>query len=228
MRSLNHRPAAGAAAACLLALALAAGPAPAAPAHRRAPDPAREATFRDAMRKLWEDHVTWTRLVIVSTAAGLPDLDATTQRLLKNQDDIGGAVAAFYGEAAGRKLTGLLRAHITGAAAVLGAAKAGDAAKLATAKKDWYANGDAIAAFLSGANPAAWPPADMRSMMKTHLDLTLGEAVDQLQGRYARSVEDYDKVHDEILAMSDMLADGIVRQFPAKFAQTAVAARPAR
>ena len=32
-----------------------------------------KADFHDAMRKLWEDHVTWTRLYIVSAAAGLPD-----------------------------------------------------------------------------------------------------------------------------------------------------------
>src|SRR5512139_3828086 len=31
--------------------------------------------FRTDMRKLWEDHVTWTRLYIVSAAADLPDKD---------------------------------------------------------------------------------------------------------------------------------------------------------
>src|SRR5436189_5831569 len=41
-----------------------------------------KAEFRAAMRKLWEDHITWTRLFIVSAAADLPDKDATTQRFL--------------------------------------------------------------------------------------------------------------------------------------------------
>jgi hypothetical protein len=48
--------------------------------------------FHDDMRKLWEDHITWTRLAIVSFAAGVPDFDATAARLLRNQDDIGNAV----------------------------------------------------------------------------------------------------------------------------------------
>src|ERR1043165_3791243 len=52
--------------------------------------------FHDAMRKLWEDHITWTRLYIVSFAAGLPDTDAVAQRLLQNQTDIGNAVKPFY------------------------------------------------------------------------------------------------------------------------------------
>ncbi len=172
--------------------------------------------FRDAMRKLWEDHVTWTRLYIVSAAAGLPDAQLTAERLLRNQVDIGDAIKPFYGESAGDRLADLLRTHILGAAEVLAAAKEGNESRLESARSAWYANGDDIAAFLSGANPH-WPLADMRSMMRTHLDLTLQEAVDQLQGHYAESVAGYDRVHDEILQMSDMLSDGLDRQFPGRF-----------
>ena len=174
----------------------------------------RDEALRQAMRQLWEDHVAWTRLVIVSTAADLPDREATTQRLLRNQQEIGDAVKPFYGDAAGEKLAGLLREHIVGAARLLAAAKSGDAAALQSAKQAWYANGDEVAAFLSAANPKSWPQDDMRSMMRQHLDLTLDEAVSQLQGRYADSVAAYDRARAEILDMSDMLAGGILAQFP--------------
>src|SRR6476646_9828973 len=70
---------------------------------------ARQLAFHDGMRKLWEDHITWTRLAIVSFAAGLPDLPATEQRLLRNQTDIANAVKPFYGRKAGNRLTKLLR-----------------------------------------------------------------------------------------------------------------------
>jgi hypothetical protein len=175
------------------------------------------AALHDAMRKLWEDHVTWTRLVIVSTAANLPDLPATTERLLKNQADIGDAIKPYYGNEAGEKLTTLLREHIVGAANVLAVAKTKDSASLETAKTAWYANGDSIATFLSTANPGAWPQADMQRMMREHLDLTLAEAVAQLEGRYPESVAGYDKVHAAILVMSDMLSAGIVKQYPKQF-----------
>lgn len=186
-------------------------------AHDHGARLAPEASLRQTMRKLWEDHVTWTRLVIVSTAADLPDRAATTQRLLQNQQDIGDAVKGFYGDAAGARLTELLRAHILGAADVLAAARSGDAGRVAAAKQAWYRNADEIAAFLSAANPHAWPLADMQPMMREHLDLTLAEAVDQLQGRYEQSVADYDRVHDAILRMADMLTDGLVAQFPKRF-----------
>jgi hypothetical protein len=166
------------------------------------------------MRKLWEDHITWTRLFIVSFAAGLPDLNPTTQRLLRNQTDIGNAIKPFYGQAAGTRLTSLLRQHILGAAALLEAAKAGNSAKVAEARSAWYANADEIATFLHSANPNHWPLGDMKQMMRRHLDLTLAEAVAHLQGKYTQDIAAYDRVRDEILNMSDMLTAGIVAQFP--------------
>lgn len=172
-----------------------------------------------AMRKLWEDHITWTRLYIISAAANLPDKDATTQRLLQNQTDIGNAVAGFYGEAAGTKLTALLKDHILGAAALIEAAKSGDKAKISEASAKWYANADEIAAFLSGANPTNWPLADIKSGMKMHLDLTLQEATNRLQGHYEADIQDYDKIHTHILGLADLLSSGIEKQFPKKFAK---------
>jgi hypothetical protein len=211
-------------AALLVALVagVGAGPALAAPGHAghaasaRSAKPSTEA-FDRAMRKLWEDHVTWTRLFIVSASADLPDLEATTDRLLRNQTDIGDAIAPYYGVDAGAQLTALLRDHILGAADLLAAAKAGDDATVQQATGAWYANGDDIAGFLSDANPKQWAAADMQAMMRTHLDLTLEEAVAHLEGRYADDVAAYDKVHDEILEMADMLAAGIVAQFPNRF-----------
>jgi hypothetical protein len=178
---------------------------------------AKAARFHDDMRKLWEDHITWTRLAIVSFAAGLPDLQATEARLLQNQSDIAAAIRPYYGRAASRQLRELLRQHILGAVAVLQAAKSGDPAALTKAHDAWYANGNQVADFLSKANPRNWPRGEMRSMMKTHLDQTLKEAVDRLNGRFAADIADYDAVHRHILEMADTLSSGIVAQFPARF-----------
>jgi hypothetical protein len=174
--------------------------------------------LRDAMRRLWVDHVTWTRLFIVSFVADLPDLQATTERLLQNQTDIGDAVKPFYGRAAGNELSDLLTEHILIAADVLAAAKAGETAAFEEANGAWYENAREIARFLRDANPDNWSLRELRSMMKTHLDLTLQEAAAQLSGDYATSVALYDEVETEILHMADMLSAGIIAQFPRAFA----------
>ena len=173
--------------------------------------------FHSAMRKLWEDHVTWTRPYIVSTAAELPDRDLVAQRLLRNQVDIGDAVKPFYGDEAGEQLTALLTDHILIAVDVLDAAKAGDTAAFDEALARWYANGNDIAEFLNAANPKNWPLNEMRTGMRMHLDLTLREASNRFQGNFAADIQDYDAVHEHILGLADLLSTGIMRQFPTRF-----------
>ena len=173
--------------------------------------------LHDGMRRLWEDHITWTRLFIVSATANLPDAPATTQRLLRNQADIGNAVKPFYGRAAGERLTTLLREHITTAADLVMAANVGDQAAVERHKRAWYRNANQIADFLSEANPRHWARREMRSMMREHLDLTLAEAVAHLEGDHRTSIRTYDLIHRQILKMADMLSDGIAAQFPKRF-----------
>jgi hypothetical protein len=175
-------------------------------------------TFSAAMDKLWEEHIVWTRMVIVDFAANLPDLKVAEARLLRNQADIGNAVKPYYGAAAGNKLTQLLRTHILEAVPVLVAARAGDKPKLNAALKAWYANAHQIAVFLSKANPDNWSLPMMDSMMKEHRQLTTAAAVARLEGHWSADVAAYDRVEHEILGMADMLSSGIVAQFPDKFA----------
>jgi hypothetical protein len=176
-----------------------------------------ELAFRNDMRMLWEDHIVWTRMAIVSLTSDAADTDASVGRLLQNQTDIGDAVKPFYGEAAGTELTRLLREHITIAADLIAAAKAGDEAGVVAAQAAWGANADAIAEFLHGANPRHWPLADLQAMLHDHLDLTTQEAVARLQGDWAADVAAYDKIHVQALHMADMLSTGIVKQFPRRF-----------
>ena len=166
------------------------------------------------MRKLWEDHVTWTRVYVISAVAGLPDKDAAAQRLLRNQTDIGNAIKPYYGDAAGTKLTSLLHDHITIATELIDAAMKMDDAKKMDATTRWYANADDIAKFLSDANPAHWPAAGMKSMMHDHLDATTREVVARITKDWSGDVAAYDELHDQALKMADMLASGISAQFP--------------
>lgn len=175
-----------------------------------------EFDFRMSMQKLWEDHIAWTRMFIVDASYDLGSIDATTQRLLKNQEDIGNAIKPYYGNDAGNKLTALLKDHILIAADIVKAAKAGDNNAVSEGQKRWTKNADDIAAFLSSANPN-WKKDDLKQMLQMHLDATTEEVVATLQKDYAKSISAYDKVHTHALGMSDALSDGIVKQFPEKF-----------
>lgn len=173
--------------------------------------------LRTELRQLWEDHAMYTRNVILNIIDDLPGTNEAVIRLLKNQDDIGNAIKSVYGEEAGNKLTELLHEHITIAADLLKAAKANNQADFKTINSKWFKNGDDIAAFLNSANPKNWKLEDMKTMMHDHLNLTTEEAVARLKKDYKADIEAFDKTRAELLEMSDMLAEGIVKQFPDKF-----------
>ena len=171
------------------------------------------------MRKLWSDHVIWTREYIVAAIGNQPDATAAANRLMKNQEDIGVAVATYYGKAAGDKLTGLFKEHISIAVDIIKFAKAGDKASQQQADAKWHQNGEAIADFLSKANPN-WPRATLVQMMNMHLSTTTDEVVARLTRNWDADVRAFDAVYNHILVMSDALAEGIVKQFPEKFGET--------
>ena len=171
--------------------------------------------LRNGMRKLWSDHTTYTRSYIVSALAGLPDLPTVTQRLLRNQDDIGNAIKPIYGEEAGKKLAALLRDHILIAADVVKAAKAGDGKGVDAAQKKWHGNADDIAAFLSGANPN-WKKASLTEMLYKHLDFVTQQAVSRIKMDWPGDIQAYDTGYEHMMMFADMLTDGIIKQNPKK------------
>lgn len=168
--------------------------------------------LRTDMRKLWTDHVIWTRDYIVAALDGAPDTKAAATRLMRNQEDIGRAIAGFYGQAAGDRLTALLKDHILVAVDVVAAAKAGRQGDLAQASSRWKANAEEIATFLSQANPN-WPKTALSSMMAMHLETTTREVVARLNKDWDADVAAFDEVYQHILTMSDTLSDGIAAQF---------------
>ena len=175
------------------------------------------AALKQDMRKLWTDHVVWTRAYIVAAIGDQPESQAAANRLMKNQEDIGNAVGTIYGAPAGTQLTSLLKEHITIAVDLIKAAKAGDKAGQQKADASWQQNGLAIADFLSKANPN-WPRARLEELMKVHLSTTTAAVVARLNKNWDEDVRAYDEVYRHILMMADALSDGIIKQFPDKFA----------
>lgn len=165
------------------------------------------------IRMLWEQHVVWTRLAILSMVFDLPDVDVVTNRLLRNPKDFETLLKPLYGERAAAKFADLFTSHLAIAAELVKAAKAGDNEAAVDAEKRWYANADEIASFLAGINPY-WSGEDWKAMLYAHLALTKKEVVDMLTGKYEEGITTYDKIEKQALKMADMMTDGIINQFP--------------
>jgi hypothetical protein len=168
------------------------------------------------LRKLWEEHVFWTKLAIMSIASGSPDLQLVSERLLRNASDFEKLFMPLYGPTASEKFKELLRQHLLIAADLVNAAKRKDNASVNLIEAKWYKNADEIADFLSRINPY-WDRNDMKKMLYEHLVLTKSEAVSILSNKYEDSISLFDKIEDQALMMADMFTEGILKQFPNKF-----------
>lgn len=172
--------------------------------------------YHDEWRKLWEDHITWTRVVIIGILDELPGTNAYIDRLLQNYEDMEDALAPYYGEDA-EVLGDLIQDHLVIAAELLTAANNNDTAAFNDARTRWYANAHDIAVQMNEMNPQFWPLEETEQMWVEHLDATLEEATTHLTGDFAGEVAAYDLVHDLALEMADFFSNGVMRQFPAKF-----------
>lgn len=168
------------------------------------------------LRLLWEQHVVWTRLTIISIIFGLPDIDLVTNRLLRNPKDIAASLEPLYGDRVASRFEDLFTSHLVIAADLVKAAKAGDTGAAADAEKRWYANADEIAAFLGSINPY-WSAQQWQSMLHEHLALTKSEAVNILTGKYAEGIAVFDQIEKQALEMADVMVYGIIQQFPNSF-----------
>ena len=172
----------------------------------------RQLQVMNTLRRLWMEHVLWTRFFLVSTVFGLPDLNDVTKRLLRNPADFAAVLKPYYGVQSAAAFEKLFTEHLQIAAQLVNAAKAGDSAAVQQERRKWYANADEIAAFLASANPF-WNRADWQAMLYDHLKMTENEAVQMLTGKYADSITEFDEVQAQALEMADMMAQGIIRQF---------------
>ena len=175
-----------------------------------------ELSLINALRSLWEQHVEWTRMDIISTVEGLADQELVSKRLLRNPTDMAALLAPLYGAQNASKFEQLFREHLMIASKLVKAAKAGDARTADELEKKWYANADEIAALLNSINPY-WSKEAFMNMLHRHLALTKEEAVARIRKKYASDIEIYDRIEKQALEMADAMAEGIVKQFPDKF-----------
>ncbi len=171
-----------------------------------------EVDLRNVIRKLWEQHIVWTRMTIISIIKDLPDVDFVTKRLLRNPTDFKNILKHFYRDEISSQFSDLFKSHIVIVAQLVKAAKAGYNKESADAERRWYENADEIAAFLGKINPY-WSQEMWKRMLYEHLAMTKSEAINILTNNYEKSIMEYDEIEKQALKMADIMAEGIVKQF---------------
>jgi len=172
----------------------------------------RRACLRNTMRTLWEQHVYWTRMFIISAAADSADLQLTTARLMQNPKDFAAALTPYYGKTQSRRFEKLLTEHLSIAGDLVMAAKKGDTKTVDEKRKLWYKNADDISALLASINPH-WTKKQWQTLFYDHLKMTENEAALRLAGQYEQDVGQFNEIEQEALKMADTMTNGMARQF---------------
>jgi len=168
------------------------------------------------MNLVWEQHIMWTRMLLISIAENLKDLDATQARLLRNPKDIANVFRTYYGNNVASQIEKLLTEHLVIGKNIIVALKNNNEKEATELNKKWYKNADDMAELFSRINPF-YSKEEVRNMFYEHLKLTTNEVKARLKGNYVADINAYDIVQKEILKMAHFFVDGIVRQFPNLF-----------
>lgn len=168
------------------------------------------------MNIAWLEHVFWTRLLLISIAGSLGDLEATKTRLLENPKDIANVFRRYYGNNVANVIQTLLTEHLAIGYDLIVALKNGNETKAQELNTAWYKNADEMAEAFNSINPY-YPKEEVRRMLYEHLRLTTEEVSARLQSKFAEDIKLYDMVQKEALQMSEFFVDGIARQFPNMF-----------
>lgn len=166
----------------------------------------------NGLRKLWEQHVMWTRSFIISVAANLEDLQLVTERLLRNPVDFANVLKIYYGQEKADTFQHLFEEHLKIAATIVTSAKNGDTAAVDENLKKWYDNADQIAYFLTSINPY-WDEDEWKDLLYDHLKMTTDMAVARLSEEYAKDILIFEMIEEEALLMADVMSTGMIKQF---------------
>ncbi len=171
-----------------------------------------------ALRGLWQGHVMRTRAYAFAVKAhDAVAADNAAKGVVANATDIANAVGGFYGDAAGKQMLQLLAGHWGGVKALTDAGVKHDAAARQHAMDELTKNADAIAAFLSGANPYL-PKDALLGLLAAHAGHHAAQIDAIMTGDTAGEAATWKAMQAHMDTIADALADAIAKQFPAKAA----------
>ncbi len=175
-----------------------------------------QVNLMEQMNLVWLEHILWTRMLLISIASNLQDLDATQTRLLQNPKDTANVFRKYYGNNIADTIQKLLTEHLVIGKNLIIALKSNDEKLAKELNNKWYKNADEMAIAFSSINPF-YPREQLRQMLYKHLSLTTDEINARLKKDFSADIKAYDMVQKEILDMANFFSNGIVRQFPNLF-----------
>lgn len=156
------------------------------------------------MNLVWIEHILWTRMLLISIAESLNDLEPTKTRLLENPKDIADVFREYYGNDIANTIQKLLTEHLVIGGDLIVALKNGNQKLAGELNTKWYKNADDMAEAFSSINPF-YPKEEIRNMLYEHLRLTTNEVSNRLKRDYTADIKAYDMVQKKFYKCPNFL-----------------------
>lgn len=178
---------------------------------------AKTVELRLALRDLWIGHIFWVRGVVMGTKYDNKDeAKVAEEQVVANAKALAASITPYYGKEAADKLFGLLAGHYGAIKDYMNASFSGNKEAKDSAVDKLKKNADEIATFLSSANPN-WSKDALLSALIAHGGHHIAQ-IDEINAKdFSGEAKTWDAMKNHVYVIADVLANGIVKQFPKKF-----------
>jgi hypothetical protein len=164
------------------------------------------------LRKFWEQQVLWMRSFIISNIEELDDLPYVTQRLFRNSEDFIYLLEVFFGREQAERFASFITVHMSRIMYLIDALKNNDQASVDRLTQELNRNADEMAGFFALMNPF-WMEEQWRMYLYNLVSLTVNQIVARLADNYQEDIRIFDQIEENVYAMSDYMAQGIMYSF---------------
>ena len=169
------------------------------------------------LRDLWIGHIFWVRGVSLAVIEkNDAAMKAAEQQAVANAQAIAASIEPFYGAAAKEAFFKLLAGHYGAVKAYLVATAGDNSSGQAAATQSLTSNAEAIAVFLSKANPHL-PKEALQSLLLAHGGHHI-QQIQQLKDRnFTAEAKTWESMKEHVYQIADATADALAKQFPKRF-----------
>ncbi len=169
----------------------------------------KELELNQYMRKLLGENTIWMRNYTISYMANHTDMKDVTQRLMKNQAEIGKAFGLWFGKEKGNAIGDLMSKNLI---------SFGDILKgMMDKNKNESIISEKLVDYLVKINPK-WSKTDLGHNFKKYNEMFINSATARYRKKHNEEIEAFDKAHNYAMHdLADYITKGIVDEFPEKF-----------
>lgn len=177
----------------------------------------KEQELNQYLRKLWAEQAFWLRQYVISYLNGSSDINDTTKRLLKNQEQIGRALGLWYGEKNGKKIGELMTAQLIAFGDLLNSMRTKDKNASVVAEKKWHDATEQLVNFLISLNPK-FGRVELSQHFKQYNEMITNMAIHRFRKKHSDEIGSFDKAYTHAMNdIADVLTKGIVNHYPEQF-----------